>query len=120
MVCKDADMTTADTTNTCTEMVHRPWSITRCPRAAKEDGLCGIHLAAKRKREATQEKWQARNADRDKKLRAAKAACAALAERGIAATPHYDHALGRRSESGHTGKVVVDPEAILAALEARS
>jgi hypothetical protein len=119
MVCKDADMTTADTT-TCTELIHRDWSIDPCPRPAKEEGLCGIHLAAKRKREANAAEWSARAAKLDANHRAAETACAKLAERGISATPYYSPAFGRRADAGYTGDVVVDPEAILAALEARS
>lgn len=42
-----------------------------CQRPAKTDGLCGIHAAAKRKRDATDAKWRQEWANRDENKAAA-------------------------------------------------
>lgn len=51
---------------TCSKRVPRgPYDWRPCGRPVKDDGLCGIHLAAKRKRErndaARREVWKAQN-----------------------------------------------------------
>ena len=90
----------ATITPTCREMVRiDSWHDARCTRAIKDEGLCGIHLAAKRKRaentvKATQ-KFEAENA----RHKAAQTACEKIA----GSMPHY----GAYSKDGYDGRIVV-------------
>lgn len=97
-------------TPTCQELIRGEgrWPEHRvCGRPIKDDGLCGIHLAAKRKREANHEAWQRKMAESQDAHATARAACARLAEMGIKAHPHYSSF----RNGGHTGGVVIESPA---------
>lgn len=100
----------------CTKRVHsdgRDVQGRPCGRPAKEEGLCGIHLAALRKRDKgladMRESW----ASEERKSKELDALIAALAEFGIEAGKH----VGWRSAT-LTGNVTVDPAQLLAVLRA--
>lgn len=85
--------------------------IARCGNKAKEDGLCGVHLAARRKiAENERKRVEARDAEQ-RLLDATDVKIAVLASLGIAATPHWSSVRQK-----HTGKIVVDPDELLTAL----
>ena len=97
------------TTQKCTDVKFRAFRDIRCPRDAKpNETLCGIHLAAKRRREQNTAKMLANMDAGQAALDRAKAACEALKEHGITAWPHYD--------TKHTGNVIVKPDEVLGAL----
>ena len=90
---------------TCKERVHYDsWHPdTRCARAVKDEGLCGIHLAAKRKRAENAEKARQKFEAEQARLTAARTAC----EKIPGSLPHY----GAYSTDGYDGRIVV-PAAI--------
>ena len=71
----------------------------RCGRAVKEDGLCGIHLAAKRRVRANEKKRQDAQSD-SAKIRTRVEAF--LAEHGVAGKAEYD---ARTYPLRYTGRV---------------
>lgn len=79
------------------------WHRYPCGRPVKEDGLCGIHLAAKQK--------VARNdAVRKAQESEIEATVARLREYGLTARPARDHSFRM------TGEAIVSPEELLALL----
>ena len=91
---------TAKAASTCNKTVRiDSWHSARCTRAIKDEELCGIHLGAKRRREAnavkSRQKW---NAEQERH-EAAKVAC----EKVPGAMPHY----GVYSGNGYDGRIVV-------------
>jgi len=91
---------TAKATPTCSERVRiDSWHDARCTRAVKDEGLCGIHLAAKRKRAANRVKGEQEFAAENQRHEAAKIAC----ERIPGSLPHY----GAYSKDGYDGRIVV-------------
>ena len=87
------------TTPTCSEVMFADRHRERCARAVKDEGLCGIHLAAKRKRAANTVKRDQKFEAEQGRLKAARAAC----EKIPGSLPHY----GTFSGSGYDGHIVV-------------
>ena len=68
---------TAKAGPTCSKRVSiDSWHQAACGRPVKDEGLCGIHLAAKRKRAANNVKREQHWQDEKKRIEAAKAAAA--------------------------------------------
>lgn len=89
----------------------------QCSRPSRSEGLCGPHLAAKRRRERLREaardlrerlKREALEAERLEK-KADQAVVALMREFGVEAQVHY-------SRDRATGDVVVDPDGLLSIL----
>lgn len=102
----------------CKSIVHTDSRDVRghlCGRPVKEEGLCGIHLAALRKRDQgladMRESW----ASEERKGKELDALIADLAEFGIEAGKH----VGWRSAT-LTGNVTVDPAQLLTLLRSAS
>ena len=91
-----------------------------CSRVAKGQGkdgnwLCGIHLAAERRRAANDESWKNDRDASDANHERAKMALEVLEELGIDASVHYHYGL-RLKESGYTGKILIDPQELFKAM----
>jgi hypothetical protein len=87
----------------------------RIPRTEEqiEARLCGLHLAARRRREKGDAKRNQRDAESDAVHKQASAWCEELSRHGINARPHYD---SLSSPGRYTGKVVAEPVEIMNAL----
>ena len=95
------------------------WNAHKCNRefktdAQREAGLCGIHLAAKTRRDERAARDAAAKIEGDRLGAAAEAACSRLLSLGVHARREFS-----REDHNWTGKVIVDGEALLAALEAK-
>lgn len=101
----------------CTERVPdggRSVGVHRCPNRAKEDGLCGVHLRAKRQAAAKLAQWQADNeASEQRRAAAREAANQLLHTHGIHATPEYDV----RGSNGYTGGIIILPASVAELLQ---
>jgi hypothetical protein len=109
---KDTTMTETTAAPTCRESVSNGtfFGYHTCGRPVKDEGLCGLHLSAKRRRVAKEAAYQEKRAAEDARQKQAQDACDRLADRGIRAQPHYDAVIAK----GYTGRVVImDPEALL-------
>lgn len=82
----------------------------------RQAGLCGIHLRAKTKREASERAWKASRTKSDKNRESAEAFAEKLAALGIDAVPHYRHS-GGRGMGGYSGLVIVDADNVLQAIK---
>jgi hypothetical protein len=104
------------TDETCQERVSngaRSVSFHTCGKPVKEEGLCGVHLAARRRREANDAKRDLEWRQDRKRKDLAQDICNRLAAMGIDADPHFSAGIGAR----YTGKIVVNnPEALLATI----
>ena len=115
------------TENKCQAVLHgsRSWGQPKhhCDKPVKgtlADGtyVCGVHLAAERKRKEGLDAFRAEGARQDQKQALAKAACEAMAAVGIKAEPEYRRRIGSGKDFGYTGKVIVSHDDILSALAA--
>lgn len=108
----------------CLKTVNRGDSRLYLPEPCGRDGrepvagewLCGVHLAALRRREASQQAFAKARQGSSENEKRARTACDILAELDITATPHYHSDPGSIRRSGHTGKIVVDPQDLFKAL----
>ena len=88
---------TAKAGPTCSKRVSiDSWHQAACGRPVKDEGLCGIHLAAKRKRAANNVKREQHWQDEKKRIEAAKAAAAKV-----------PNAMIHSGVSGYDGRIVV-------------
>ena len=99
---------------------HRLYLPQPCGRDGKElvddEWLCGIHLAALRRREAAQQAFANAQDGSSDNAKRARTACDILAELDIAASPHYHSDPTSIRQSGYTGRIVVDPQELFRAL----
>ena len=101
----------------CTVRVHDDFGVSfhRCLNPAKVDGLCGVHLRAKRKAAEREEQWRADSDASDQRRDAAREVAAQLLrDYGIEAAPDYD----RVGKGGYTGGIVIQPASVATLLEA--
>jgi hypothetical protein len=97
-------------TERCSESSYDGRMRWKCTRPVKADGLCAQHLAGAKRRKANDEKRQAEWQAEDQRRDALEAKIARLKQLGVAA---YMDSRDMRV----TGKVIVDPDVLLALLE---
>lgn len=73
-----------------------------CGRKAVEDGLCSLHLKARRRREAKRDQWKAEQKATGERLAEAQRLTQLLNELGIPDKPKPEY---------YTGNLVITPEA---------
>lgn len=81
-------------------------SPSQCKNKAKEDGLCGVHLRAKKQREEGDRRWSEVYAQSNANKAAAEAACKELFQLGIVAEPYFDYK-STQYQVSYTGAIVV-------------
>jgi hypothetical protein len=97
---------------TCPEYVGSGFLGHVCGRLVKGDGLCGIHLAAKKRRQRNAAEFERARLEERQRRETATAQIDRLAELGVQAELHYEY------RAGYDGRVVVDPAALLQVLTA--
>ena len=126
-VCRDlsygpnerARYNTAKPKTFCAENVHTSWSSNLCNRPVKDDELfmCGIHANHERKRRKKDEERDSHyELQRFIQENVAKLCTQLEEEWGLEASSHYQYNWGGGMGS-YTGKVLVDPEALLKLLD---
>lgn len=105
----------------CRGRVQNGFSTIACNRTPRtpeqiEAGLCGLHLAGRRRTEKARAETIRRLDEGENRKKAAEAACSRLESLGIHAFPDYD-ALWPWVGSGWTGKVVVDGDVVADVIE---
>lgn len=99
------------TTTTCPQTVYtdsRDVRGHRCGRPVKDEGLCGVHLAGKRRRQENDAARATERAEDDQREAAAQALCDRLRALGIRAHPHYASHPTRMGR--YTGGIALDAE----------
>lgn len=104
----------------CPEMMWEGYHTRVCGRAFKTDEqreaeLCGIHLRASLRRVQKNREYIAKRDEQANLQAAAEEGCRELKHLGVSAEPEYRVGLGSRM-GGYTGRVVTDPESLLARL----
>jgi hypothetical protein len=109
------------TEQTCQERVSngpRSVSFHTCGKPVKDEGLCGVHLAAKRRKEANSEARRSYYDEQARLRQASERRVDALAEHGIYASVEYCFDFARQ-QGAYTGGVVLrgdDADALVATL----
>lgn len=119
---------TGSTARPCEESVRhgdgRMSNYGTCGKPVKEDGLCGLHLAAKNRRHAAADDRRSHREQEEAAHRIAADAVAALAkftpegkeQPGVPASCDYDAYRGATNPGGYNGRVTIHAEDLLAIL----